>query len=240
MKRFLPLLALSALGCGSSAPPPAVEPEPMREPSRREEPVDDGVSIEGLLGTLSAQEIDRGMRSVVPRLERCLLTRVAESELVAGRAEIAFRVATSGEVRWVFLRSSSFADSEAEACMLNVARAARFPEPHGGEAEFVFPLELPYSEDVRPPLAWEASRVANVIPAVRAEAATACGQWWSAAPFQVTVLIDRGGVVRHAGAAGDVRTPDTVDAYRCVADVAEHHTFPDPGSYPAKVSFELR
>jgi hypothetical protein len=187
-----------------------------------ERPVErnDGVGIEGLMGTISAMAVQRALE---PRIGRFFL---------GGRIELAFRVRTDGSVLWVYPRQSNIGDRDTERCMLEVAASTRFSRPQGGEAEFAYPLEVDPADDVRPPTFWDPTRVMSNVERVRGEIVD-CGT----GPFHVTVYVAPGGRVVAAGAS----TPDQTqsDALDCVADAVRGWTMPDPGSYPAKVSFDL-
>jgi hypothetical protein len=198
-----------------------------------EEVVDDGVEIEGLMGTLSSAEISRMLEPRMQRFAQCFSSRYGELELVGGEIELAFRVARDGSVLWVIPHASSIGDRITERCLLDAARSSRFPEPHGGEAEFRYPLAFDPPEDVRPPLNWDESRVSDQV-ATQARTVRSCGS----GPVSVTVYIGRGGDVMAAGVA--TTDPEHADALDCVADAVREWTMPDPGSYPAKVTFEIR
>jgi hypothetical protein len=198
-----------------------------------EEVVDDGVEIEGLMGTLSSAEISRTLEPRMQRFAQCFSNRYGELEIVGGEIELAFRVARDGSVLWVYPHASSIGDRITERCLLDSARSSRFPEPHGGEAEFRYPLAFDPPEDVRPPLNWDESRVSDQV-ATQARTVRSCGS----GPVSVTVYIGRGGDVMAAGAA--TTDPERADALDCVADAVREWTMPDPGSYPAKVTFEIR
>jgi hypothetical protein len=195
---------------------------------------DDGVQIEGLMGTLSADEVNRGLEPRMDYFARCFADRYAQIEIVGGSIELAFRVGVDGRVKWVFPRASTVGDRETERCLLDVAMRARFHPPRGGEAEFSWPLAFDPPDDVRPPFNWETERVADTVEANGAEVVTRCGR----GPFVVTVYVSPGGAVLSAGAS--TTEQPSAEALDCVAEAVRAWSLPDPGSYAAKVSFELR
>lgn len=230
-------LALGLAGCGggpeATSDVTTVHPDDGRD---RNHSANDGVQIEGLLGTLSREEIQLGLEPRLGRFESCFVRAATANEIVSGRVEFFFRIATDGRVRRVYPRASSVGDRETERCLLGVAQSARFHQPHGGEAEFTWPIEYPVSDDVRPPVNWEADRVGSVVASRGGEALQACGA--GGVSLQVTAYVAPGGRVITAGAS----TPnaEALDHVDCIVDAVRSWSLPDPGSYPAKVTFDLR
>jgi hypothetical protein len=196
---------------------------------------DDGMQIEGTLGTISEAAIQDGIQRNLPRISRCFSDRYDAVEVLGGHMDMAFRIKMDGNVRWVYLRDSTVGDRETERCILNVLSRIQFRRPHGGEAEFVTPLDLDPPEDVRPPVEWQPSRVAELVSTEGAALLERCGAQGQA--FHVTAYVAPGGQALAAGAA--VETPDVEEPLDCVAEGVRSWTWPDPGSYPAKVSFDL-
>ncbi len=91
-------------------------------------------------------------------------------------------------------------------------------------------------DDVRPPVHWEQDHVARVVSHKGADVLGSCGR--GPKPYQVTVYIARGGHVITSGAAVD--SHDEMGALDCVASAVRSWHMPDPGSYPAKVTFDLQ
>jgi hypothetical protein len=194
--------------------------------------VDDGMQVQGLMGTLSADEVHQGLEPRMGRFMRCFERRYGALELLGGQIRFAFRIATDGSVREVHARESTIGDRQTERCLLEVAQSARFARPQGGEAEFAWPIEVDPLDDVRPPLYWEQEQVADVV-AENASSVRSCGR----GPFVVTVYIAPGGSVMAAGsAATGGAESETLD---CVAEAVSAWSMPDPGSYAAKVTFEV-
>lgn len=194
----------------------------------------DALQVEGLMGTLSTMAINRGLEPRMPRFASCFTNRYEQVEMLGGRIQLSFRVATDGSVRWVYARASTVGDRETERCLLDVAGSTRFSEPQGGEAEFNWPLALDPPEDVRPPFNWETDRIAEVLDANGGEVLSSCRP---GASFIVTVYVAPGGAILTAGASTvDQQAADAID---CIVDAVKLWEMPDPGSYPAKVTFEL-
>ncbi|MCB9611462.1 MAG: AgmX/PglI C-terminal domain-containing protein [Sandaracinus sp.] len=199
-----------------------------------ERPVErnDGVGVEGLMGTISAMAVQRALEPRIGRFFSCFNQRSGDVEVLGGRIVLSFRIRTDGSVLWVFPRESTIGDRATERCMLDVAASTQFSRPQGGEAEFTYPLEVDPPEDVRPPTFWDSSRVMTNVERVRGEIVD-CGN----GPFHVTAYVAPGGRVIAAGASTSEQTQS--DALDCVAEAVSGWSMPDPGSYPAKVSFDL-
>jgi len=117
---------------------------------------------------------------------------------------------------------------------LEAARGTRFPRPSGGEAEFSWGFGMDPSEDVRPPLNWEASSLSGQEGDLVA-AGRRCG---GGGPYTITAYIaPEGAVVAAGGTTPDAESEQTLD---CILEAVREMTMPDPGSYPAKVTFEVR
>lgn len=227
------LLSMPLVGCGSEPEPEvAPAPEPTQGGERR---VSDGMHIQGLLGTLSPEEVQRGLEPRMNKFLRCFADRYEDLEILGGRIEFAFRVKVTGRVRTVYVKQTSVGDRETERCLLEVASGARFPMPHGGEAEFTWPLELDPPEDVRPPVAWTEEQVSEVVEANLEALREACSLTNEVA---VTAYVGRRGRVLAVGGATGADGGDTV--LDCVADGVRAWEMPNPGSYPAKVTFQLK
>lgn len=227
-----PLLGLLlAMGCGGDEPETteaAEETTGAEESSARR---DDGVQVEGLMGTIDADEVRMTLEPKLTRFMRCFSRRYNDIEILGGHIHMSFRVDVEGNVLWVYPNESTIGDRETERCLVETAAAIRFPRPRGGEAEFGYPLDLDPPEDVRPPVAWGESSIADVLEANR-DSVTRCGSGYT-----VTMYVGPGGEVMAAGASAD----DLDDAANldCVTDAVSEWEMPDPGSYPAKVSFSI-
>jgi hypothetical protein len=194
---------------------------------------DDSLAVTGLRGTLSQHEIQGALEPRLPKLLRCVQTRLPELEALSGTISFVFNVAVNGSVDHVRPSASTLGDRETERCMLALAAATRFPAPHGGEAEFTWPLEIPIDSEVRAPVEL-APDFARPLLASEGEALHArCG----GGQLVVTAYLDTEGQVLAAGtAAPDLATDGELD---CVAEGVRAWRFPSPGSYLGKLSFTL-
>lgn len=231
MKRFAASLII-VVACGGSTEEEETttqETTTGHEEHRHTEP-DDGVAIEGLMGTISTMAVERGIEPRMDRFLRCFADRYHAVEVLGGHIELAFRIKTDGSVRWVYPRASTIGDRATERCLVDQAAGIRFSRPHGGEAEFAYPLELDPPDDVRPPLNWDS---AHIEEHVSRRDVSSCGR----GPYSVTVYIAPGGRILAAGASSEEQ--DRSADLDCVADQVAEWEMPDPGSYPAKVTFAI-
>ncbi len=227
------LITLAA-GCGGSGKDPSTEPAAASEGSERPEPrAQDELAITGLRGTLSQSEIQNALEPRMLKFSRCVQRRSGDLEWLSGKVDLTFHIALDGSVANVFPSASSMGDRETERCMLDVAKSVHFPAPHGGEADFSWPLEVPLDSDVRAPITWDPAQF-NAVLLMNAETALAT----CIGAFSITAYIDSDGHVVAAGAAAD--NASDAEKLDCISDAIKTWTFPSPGSYPAKVSFNLR
>ena len=229
------LALLSALivlvGCGGEDPPPE-EPEAQTSVGF-EAPKRKGMEVSGLMGTIPERKILATLEPKLPKFQRCFFDGSSEVEWLAGEIELYFHVNLQGEVVWVYPRKSTIGHRATEQCILAEAKRTKFPEPKGGDAAeiawgFAFESVAP-----RAPVEWGASDVATAL-SEHPDAVSGCG----GGRFDVTAYVAPGGQVIAAGAATDSETP--AEQIDCVVDIVKGWTMPDPGSYAAKVSFELR
>jgi hypothetical protein len=227
------LAALCACGGGESAP----EPQPAARSSGGEhvEPGErGGMEVSGLLGTIPERKVHAALEPRIGSLQRCFVRGSQQVEFLAGRMEFYFRVSPDGGVEWVYPRSSTVGHRATEQCLLDVAAGTRFPRPQGGTgAEVAWSFEIDPAEDVRAPDAWEAAKVEAVV----AEQAATLEPCALASALTVTAYVAPGGQVLAAGASADSRA--AADAIDCALSAIAAWPMPDPGSYAAKVSFEL-
>ncbi len=229
MNRLMVCLIVGVCACGGSTEEDETTTQETTSGHEEHEQAqrDDGVAIEGLMGTISTMAVERGIEPRMGRFLRCFSERYHAVEVLGGHIELAFRIKTDGTVRWVYPRASTIGDRATERCLVEQAAGIRFSRPQGGEAEFAYPLELDPPEDVRPPSNWDATRVEEHVQSV------SCGR----GSYSVTMYIAPGGSVIAAGAAAGEQ--DSADNLDCVVDEVSGWDMPDPGSYPAKVTFAI-
>ena len=223
-------LASALAGCGSSSEPEQQAPAQQSSGAEMRAP-HESMQVTGLMGTISTHKIEMALEPKLPKFAQCFARAAQRVEQIAGGMKFYFRVGLDGRVEWVYPRESNVGDRATEQCLLEVARGTRFPEPQGGgAAEVTWSFEIDGSDDVRAPLAWEADKVSNAVAQNR-DAVTSCGE----GAFSITTYIAPGGQVLAAGAATD--SQDAAGRIDCVVEAVKSWSMPDPGSYPAKVTF---
>lgn len=204
---------------------------PYRGPYEEPEAAD-SLSVTGIRGTLSQEEIQRALEPRMPKLSRCLAKRMGAVEWLAGDMKLSFHVARDGSVLGVSALSSSIGDCETERCLLEVAAGTRFHAPHGGEADFAWPFEVPLDSSIAAPSERPAEQVAEQVSAHASEAKAECGE----GTYAVTAYVHPEGRVLAAGVTSAEGT--SADALDCVAAAVLAWTFA-PAEAPAKIHFDL-
>lgn len=191
------------------------------------------------MGTLNPEDVQMALEPKMQRFASCFANRYDDLELVGGHFEMAFRVGADGGVTTVYPRRSTVGDRDTERCLLDVARRTRFREPRGGdEAEFNWSLDFDPPDDVRPPFNWDSDRTADTLAEHGPELLDQCRPAGANGRYLVTAYVAPGGEVIAAGAAAD--EADVAETLDCVTDQVRTWEMPDPGSYPAKVTFVLQ
>jgi hypothetical protein len=223
---------------GCAAEEPVARPQQVAAASSGAEaaaPARPGMQVEGIMGTIPQRRIEETLRAKQPAFQRCFFDGMGEVEVLGGHIKFYFRVGLDGRVEWVQPRGSSIGHRPTELCLLELASKVRFPEPKGGgPAEFVWGFEIENPGGVRPPVAWPETRVSKQLGAQRASLA-ACGV--GGEHYTVTAYVAPGGSVLAAGVATDGEP--TAAKLDCIVAAIKSWHMPDPGSYPAKVSFGL-
>jgi hypothetical protein len=223
-------LASVLAACGSSSEP---EQQASAQQSSGAEmaPQHESMQVTGLMGTISTHKVEMALEPKFPKFAQCFARGAQRVEQIAGGMKFYFRVGLDGGVEWVYPRESNVGDRATEQCLLEVARGTRFPEPKGGgAAEVTWSFDIDGSDDVRAPVAWEADKVSEAVAQNR-DGLASCGE----GAFSITTYIAPGGQVLAAGAAAD--SQDAAGRIDCVVEAVKGWSMPDPGSYPAKVTF---
>jgi hypothetical protein len=234
VRTIVAFAVLSAAACGGSAPPPAA-------PKAQAAPKDTGkpkakFAMSGQLGSLDEGKVNQTFESLVPRFGECLSQGSSRVEFIGGHVKFAIRIGLDGAAKWAYLSASTLGDRDTERCMLNIVKSARWPIPEEGEGQAQRELDFDPSPDVRDAVPWSADRISKALASARAK----LGQCAHRAPgkYHATVYVQTNGTPMAAGVAPpDERgEPASVD---CMVDVIKSMRFPSPGSWPAKVTFDV-
>jgi hypothetical protein len=226
-------LALLALSCGSNtAPVQAPRAAQPAKPAAQEQQI----AVSSEVGALDEDAVNSVFERAQRSLMGCAKKGASRVELLGG--DIAFYVGIdqSGRAADARVERSTIGDRGTETCMLAVLRGHAWPKPVGGRKGQVhksFAFDMP--SDARPPVEWTADDVKSSVKKIRKQLQE-CGSDGSGT-YQITAYIDTQGTPISVGAASPEPVADSqID---CLVAVVKGSKFKSPGSYPAKVSFEL-
>jgi hypothetical protein len=179
--------------------------------------------------------VTRAFRGLDDKFLDCQKRSLGRVELVAGNVKFFLRIASDGSAKWAFLEESELGDRETEKCLLDTVLSAHWPKPDSGDAEAQYGMELPL-QATRPPTDWSVDKVTAAITK-HGEAIDKC-KAGAGGSFKATLYVGTGGRVLAAGVATSAK--DGAEKADCLAEVLEKlKGLPSPGSWPAKVSFNL-
>ncbi len=225
--------AAAPLAQTASARPTLHEAE---TPSARAERQEKHVAVQGIEGTLSNFDVRVTMEHHSKEFARCHETRARRVPHVAGNIEFKIHVLTSGEVSDVRVHASDLGDRPLERCLSEVIQNAKFPEPHGGEADVAWNMALAPSGRA-PAEVWETDRVERIVKKHKSDLLATCDAR-RAGPFQVTAYVSPSGRVLAAGVAAE--RSSSAEHFDCIAEELRSWPMPRPRKGVAKVSFSLR
>jgi len=226
-------LVLLALSCGSQNAP--VQAPRARQTAKRAAP-ESQIAVSSEVGALDEDAVDSVFQRAQHSLMGCAKKGASRVELLGG--DIAFYVGIdqSGRAADARVEHSTIGDRSTETCMLAVLRGHAWPKPVGGRKGQVhksFAFDMP--SDARPPVEWTADDVKSSVKKLRKQIRE-CGSGGNNS-YQITAYIDTQGTPISVGAACPEPVADSqID---CLVAVVKGAKFKSPGSYPAKVSFEL-
>jgi hypothetical protein len=224
-----------AMSCGGSEPPPAAPTHEAPKAAERTKPKQ-RLSMSGQLGSLDEGKVEDTFNRLIPKFGECLAQGSSRVEFIGGHVRFFVRIALDGTAKWAYLSESTIGDRETERCMLGVAKSVRWPIPTEGEGQAQKAFDFDPSPDVRDAVPWGADRIAKSLATARPK----LGQCTQGAPgrYHATVYVQTNGTPISAGVA----TPDErgeTGAADCLVAVIKSMKFPSPGSWPAKVMFDV-
>jgi hypothetical protein len=144
MRAVVPLLLVA---CGGSKPPPPVEAPPPEQKVTRvpietsEDEPEDGVTFVKQKGTISKEAIDAALQPHQQAMMDCYSAKVGKRRFLGGEVRLMWALKADGSVKSVKL-DSNLGAWDVEKCLLDIAWAASFDRPSGGDAEFDLPLNF--------------------------------------------------------------------------------------------------
>lgn len=195
-----------------------------------------GLSASAEIGALDEGKVQKTFQSALGDLQKCLAEGARRNELEGGDIAFFLKIDTSGSVIHAHAEKSTIGDRETEKCMLSSLKRKKWPEPQGGDvglARNSYGFDMP--NDVREPTAWDKGRVDATV----AEISSKIDECKSGARAQLTatVYVDPEGAALSAGVSSSDESGEA--AADCVVGVLKSAKYPSPGSWPAKVSFDL-
>jgi hypothetical protein len=207
------------------APKAAARPKPKQR-----------LSVSGQLGSLDQGKVDETFNRLMPKFGDCLSQGASRVEFIGGHVKFFVRIALDGSAKWAYLSESTIGDRDTERCMLGATKSARWPVPLEGEGQAQKAFDFDPSPDVRDAVPWGTDRVAKTLASARPK----FGQCTQGAPgkYHATVYVQTNGMPLSAGVAPPDERGETGGA-DCLVDVLRGMKFPSPGSWPAKVTFDV-
>ena len=229
------LLSVVVCGCGGS------QKEANTADNDVEEVDDEYTGVEHIsataeIGALPEEDSVWAFRESFDAIQKCFIAGAHRIDFIGGEISFQVWVNSAGQVEEVYADNSTLGDRTTEQCMFDALRGAPWPKPVGGPigvAQNAFEFEM--TGDVRPPVPWDESQVADALASKRAEI-NECKNG-SSEHFLATAYVDTDGRPMSVGMAAPNRHEEVNSD--CLVQVVEGITFPSPGSWPSKVSFYL-
>ncbi|MBP9114331.1 MAG: AgmX/PglI C-terminal domain-containing protein [Polyangiaceae bacterium] len=232
--------ALSACGGGKDpevAPPPVATATNRSMSEKRPK-----MQMKGELGSIDEKVTNELFQSMQPALNSCYTQARGKLNLLQGDVKFFVRVAETGGAKYVVLEQSTLGDRTAENCMLDLLKGAKWPAPDGGEAEVRKGYGFDPPGNVRPPVEWGPDKLVPAIAKIEKDIEKC--KSGATGMFKVTAYVRGDGKHGKFDAIGISPPNQEGESHvNCILDVLHTLTasklIPSPGSYPAKVQFQL-
>jgi hypothetical protein len=229
------LLAAGLAACGGEEPA-AKAPEPQNDSN--DAPREPQLKVKSELGSVDPAAVSNTFHGLSGAFEACQRQGTARVEVISGAVKFFVRIAEDGSAKWAYLLESELGDRDTERCLLDAVKGARWPKPDGGEAEARYGMELPL-QATRPANDWSSDRVTEAL-SKESDAIGRCKAGLSGA-FHVTMYVGQGGHKAGKVLAVGVAPPskEGEEKVDCLVKALRDMKVPTPGTWPAKVSFDL-
>jgi hypothetical protein len=229
------VVSMSVVGCGGDRPPAKAAPEPERAFRRGGD--ESNLEVAAEVGGLPEEEVQRIFKRSMKGFTRCLTDGYSRIEFLGGDVVLYVAVNRNGELERAYLERSTLGDRATERCMVEVLRAQHWPKPVGGKlGEARHSLGWDPPADVRPPIEWTPDDISDGLGKVQ-EGLDTCKAQASAGRYSITMYVGTDGAPMSVGVSPPVGDADL--ASDCLVGAILGAKFKSPGSYPAKVTFEL-
>ncbi|MCP4601002.1 MAG: AgmX/PglI C-terminal domain-containing protein [Proteobacteria bacterium] len=230
-------LLLIGTSCGGSAPKEsttALDVESTDGAEQIDNNTGSGVQVDGILGTIPQEEVDRVFDNHMDGLFNCYNLAIEDLEEIEGQIEFAMQVDTSGSVVQAHIKRGDLGSLETEKCMVNKVERFMFRRQGSGIAHVTKELTLEAPYDPAEPNTWGDTVVKEIVNQNQIDVDKCLG---GRTGVQLTIYVWTGGVVASAGASTE--THELRDAGYCLAKAARNWTFPDPGQNVVKMSLDF-
>lgn len=222
-----------SIACGGETPEPHTAAGDKEEKAAPERPT---LSTSAEVGALDEAKVSQAFHGALKDLQACLADGAKRNELEGGDIAFLVKIGAAGRIVHAHAEKSTIGDRDTEKCMLSALRKREWPAPEGGDvglARNSFGFDMP--NDERPPTDWDAERVESAKATIGSQLDD-CKRHVSGS-LTATVYVDPDGAAVTAGVASSDDSGEA--AADCVVSVLKGAKYPSPGSWPAKVTFEL-
>ncbi len=209
-----------------------------RVPIEDSEP-EDGVTIVNAHGHMEKAAVEAGLAPHHDELSDCYMKKVGRRRWLGGHVMIHWDIKKDGTVTAVKLMSESDLGAwPIEKCLLEVARAASFDKPIGGDADFTLPLEFSAKGATLP---WTEDQALKAVGGQLAKLETCAKTAKEPPPNDVTITVYVGphGKAQSVGFSSD-RTEIQDKWADCAEKAALGWRLPDPKGTMAKLAIRYR
>jgi hypothetical protein len=222
------------LGCGSKQ---EVKPVDVKlDEERRDYDPTRSMGATAEVGAMPEEESVYAFKESLQGIQDCFVAGSQRIEFLGGQISLQVWVNETGQAQTVFADRSTLGDRQTERCMFDTLKGAPWPKPVGGPiamAQNSFEFEM--TGDVRAPVTWDEEQVESALANSRGRIAECKGG--ARQKFLATVYVDTNGSALGVGMAAPDRTQEIHS--ECLVGVLAELQYPPPGSWPAKVSFQL-
>lgn len=223
--------------CGGGAEAPKTENDVAAAPTATHG--GPRIAVQNEFGTIDEKAAAKVVGQLTPSIQRCHTQNLRRVEFLGGDLKFYVRIGEDGRAKYVYFEDSSLGDREAEKCMLDILGGAPWPKPEGGpQAELRSSFGFDAPGDVRQPTLWNSDKIAATIGKHQKDL-DKCTEGVKA-KFVVTAYVEpagKEGKVLTAGVA--TSSQEGAEKIDCLVDAMKKMKMPSPGSWAAKVTFQL-